>query len=345
MPDTIFSEIKERQKKFEESYLSEYAAKSHLSKGRKCKEAPCPIRTEFQRDRDRILHSKAFRRLKHKTQVFISPAGDHYRTRMTHALEVSQISRTIARALRLNEDLTEAIALGHDLGHTPFGHSGEEVLNKLLSTGFKHNEQSLRVVEVLENLNLTRETLDGILNHTGKVMPFTLEGQIVKIADRIAYLNHDIDDAARAGIIKESDIPDTVIKFLGPDIKTRITTAVKDIICNSTNNITMSEECLNAANEFRAWMFINVYKASPVKEEADKVKKIVSDLFEFYMNNFYLIEQICENNEEEEFCESENFEHVPKERAVADYIAGMTDRFATRDRSEKFAQKQPKPKY
>ncbi len=322
-----FSEIRERQMHFEDSYLSEYAMKSSQTKGRKTSINPCPIRTEFQRDRDKILHCKAFRRLKHKTQVFISPAGDHYRTRMTHTLEVSQIARTIARALRLNEDLTEAIALGHDLGHTPFGHTGEEVLNKLLPEGFKHNEQSLRVVEILENLNLTTETLDGILNHTGITCPITLEGHVVKIADRIAYLNHDIDDAKRAGIIKESDLPQNAINVLGSDINSRITTAIKDIVFNSTSAIKMSEDCKNALDELRIWMFDNVYKDSPAKTEEYKAKKIITELFDYYMENSHVLE-----------CNSKTKTDT-KERIVTDYIAGMTDRFALQDYIEKFIPK------
>ncbi|OGH99722.1 MAG: deoxyguanosinetriphosphate triphosphohydrolase [Candidatus Melainabacteria bacterium GWA2_34_9] len=322
-----FSEIRDRQIQFEETYLSEYAAKSSKAKGRKTYIEPCPIRTEFQRDRDRILHSKAFRRLKHKTQVFISPAGDHYRTRMTHTLEVSQIARTIARALRLNEDLTEAIALGHDLGHTPFGHTGEEVLSELLPNGFKHNEQSLRIVETLEDLNLTEETLDGILNHTGEKAPFTLEGQIVKIADRIAYLNHDIDDAVRAGIMKEADLPENAIIMLGANINARITTTIKDIVENSTDSIKMSKKCKNAMDELRTWMFENVYKDSLAKEEEYKAKKVISELFNYYMINSNQLEMNSKTKSD------------TKERIVADYIAGMTDRFALQDYIDKFIPK------
>jgi len=314
-----FSNIRQRQIDFEESFLSEFAAKSSKSQGRKKPETPCPIRTDYQRDRDRILHCKSFRRLKHKTQVFISPAGDHYRTRITHVLEVSQIARTIARALRLNEDLTEAIALGHDLGHTPFGHTGEEVLNELLSNGFKHNEQSIRVVEVIENLNLTRETLDGILNHTGKTAPYTMEGQIVKIADRIAYLNHDIDDAIRAGLIKETDLPDISLKILGTSTNQRITTAIQDIILNSSDKIIMSERCKNAMDILRNWMFDNVYYDSPAKKEEHKVKNILVQLFNYYMSHPQLIEWNPETQNES------------VERVVTDYIAGMTDRFAIQD--------------
>lgn len=323
----MHEEIRERQIKFEENCLSEYAAKSSQSMGRKKEEPPCHIRTEFQRDRDRILHCKAFRRLKHKTQVFISPAGDHYRTRMTHTLEVSQIARTIARALSLNEDLTEAIALGHDLGHTPFGHTGEDVLKELLPGGFKHNEQSLRVAEILENLNLTSETLDGILNHTGAIEPFTMEGQIVKIADRIAYLNHDIEDAARAGIIKEADLPEKVLSILGYSKSKRITASIMDIISNSTDSIKMSAEGKNALDNLRKWMFENVYLDSPAKTEEYKAKKIVSELFGYYMTNPHLIEWNTKAKTDS------------LERIVADYIAGMTDRFAIQDYLDKFIPK------
>jgi dGTPase len=306
------------QLQFEDSYLSSFSAKSSKSLGRKRAEVFCPIRTEFQRDRDRIIHSKAFRRLKHKTQVFISPKGDHYRTRLTHALEVSQISRTIARAIRVNEDLTEAIALGHDLGHTPFGHKGEEVLDELMTEGFRHNEQSVRVVSVIEDLNLTMETIDGIANHTGDVKPFTIEGQIVKIADRIAYLNHDIDDAIRAGIINAGDIPANCINLLGANTNERITSMVIDIIQNSTDKeeIFMSDSIQESMNELRQWMFNNVYMNSPAKEEEYKARRIISELYKYYMENPQSIEKISENYEES------------SERLVADYIAGMTDRFA-----------------
>ncbi len=315
------SDLKQEQLEFENLRLSRHAAKNSKTGGRKRQELPCPIRTEFQRDRDRVLHSKAFRRLKHKTQVFLSPLGDHYRTRLTHTLEVSQISRTIARALRLNEDLTEAIALGHDLGHTPFGHSGEKVLNTLLSEGFCHNRQSLRVVDVLEDLNLTEETRDGILNHTGAKTPETLEGQIVKIADRIAYLNHDIDDSIRAGVISEHDLPAEAIEVLGNSKSRRITFLVKNIIENSEETVKMSPECDQAMNGvLRKWMFENVYENNSVEAEKEKARGIIETLFNFYLDNF---EQI----KDEEIKKMKD----PKERLVADYIAGMTDRFAITD--------------
>lgn len=321
-----FSGLKQAQSDFECSWLGKYAARSSESRGRKKNEQPCPIRNEFQRDRDRILHSKAFRRLKHKTQVFLSPLGDHYRTRMTHTLEVSQIARTVARGLRLNEDLTEAIALGHDLGHTPFGHSGEKVLNSLLSEGFEHNKQSLRVVDIIENLNLTEETRDGILNHTGNIVPFTLEGQIVKIADRIAYLNHDIDDSVRAGIISEDDLPRAAIEILGNSKSRRITFIVKDIIKHSRDSIKMSSECNEAMNKvLRNWMFENVYENVSVEAEKVKTRGIIEALFEFYLNNTDKIKD-------------EEIKRIKagKQRLVADYIAGMTDRFAISDYVNKF---------
>ncbi len=315
--------MKEHQLKFEREFLSEYAAKSSATRGRKKQETPCPVRTEFQRDRDRIIHSKAFRRLKHKTQVFLCPHGDHYRTRMTHTLEVSQIARTIARALRLNEDLAEAISLGHDLGHTPFGHSGEFVLNGLLEGGFKHNEQSLRVVDILEPLNLSEETRDGIINHrTEGRIPFTLEGQIARIADKIAYLNHDIDDAGRAGIITESDLPQEAVKLLGNGKSSRITFIIKDIIQNSADTVKLSPECDYAMNNvLKKWMFKNVYNHHLAKKEEAKSGKIIHDLFDYYIDNL---------------SPPEKHSGETRERLVADYIAGMTDRFAISDYMEKF---------
>lgn len=310
--------IKEDYLKHEESYLSAFGFKTRETKGRARKEQnECPIRTEFQRDRDRIVHSKAFRRLKHKTQVFFSPMGDHYRTRMTHTFEVSQISRTIARALRLNEDLTEAIALGHDLGHTPFGHTGEYVLNELLPDGFRHNEQSVRVVSEIEDLNLTYETIDGILNHTGDTLPSTLEGQVVRITDRIAYLNHDIDDALRAGIIDFEFIPEDCIKFFGEKHSERIDNMVQNVIINSyeKDKIQISNDCEHYMKVLRTWMFDNVYTNSPAKLEEDKTKKIIVELFSYYEN-------ILKSMAEDEVNEAD------LKRTVGDYIAGMTDRYA-----------------
>ena len=277
---TVREKIEERESLF----LSEFASKSKFTKGRKREEEPCTLRTEYQRDRDRILHSKAFRRLKHKTQVFFAPYDDHFRTRMTHTLEVSQIARTIARALDLNEDLTEAIALGHDLGHTPFGHSGERVLNELMPGGYRHNEQSVRVVEFIEDLNLTQETLDGILNHSYPCMPYTLEGQVVRISDKIAYINHDIQDAIRADIIKTTDIPKESADYFSTTNRIRLTKLVNDIVENSRNKnkIIMSDECSKQFLNLRKWMFENVYNNSPAKQAEDKAQNVIRRLFEYY---------------------------------------------------------------
>lgn len=312
--------IREIQERKELEELSPYAAKSVASKGRANDEPKCPIRTEFQRDRDRIIHSKAFRRLKHKTQVFFSPTNDHFRTRMTHTLEVSQIARTISRALNLNEDLAEAISLGHDLGHTPFGHSGEDVLNEIMDAGFRHAEHSVRVATIIEDLNLTEETLDGILNHSGSLKKespsFTLEGKIVKLSDKIAYINHDIDDAMRAGIIKESDLPQDCIKYFSLDRSERITKMVLDIVKNSydKDQICMSDDAFYHIDKLRTWMFKNVYTNSLAKKEESKVKGIVYGLFNHY--EALLKEKLPNTNEEE------------IKRTVCDYIAGMTDRYA-----------------
>ncbi len=289
-----------------EEGLSPFAQKSKESRGRNKKEEnDDPFRTEFQIDKDRIINSKAFRRLKRKTQVFYTPKNDHLRTRLTHTLEVSQISRTLACILNLNEDLTEAIALGHDLGHAPFGHSGEEALMKITKNGFKHNVHGIRVVEVIEGLNLTKETLDGILNHTGIGKPYTLEGQIVKIADRIAYLNHDIEDAIREDVIKEGDIPKEFREYFGKTKSERINTVIKDMYLNSVNQneIKMSEICVNFLNNLRSWMFKNVYFSDKTKQEEYKIKKIVSELFKYYKNLHGEVEAI-------------------------DYVAGMSDQFA-----------------
>ncbi len=307
------NDLKKNNEDIEVRYLSEYACKSANSQGRFFPEEECILRTVFQRDRDKILHSKAFRRLKHKTQVFVSPIGDHYRTRLTHTLEVSQIARTISRALRLNEDLTEAIALGHDLGHTPFGHSGEDVLNELMPNGFAHNIQSVRVVTLIENLNLTKETLDGIEHHTGNVLPFTLEGQVVRISDRIAYLNHDIDDAIRADVISLSDLPIQCLDYFGHKKSQSITKMVFDIIENSyeKDKISMSCECTENMDILRSWLFENVYET---KKEEVKAKKIVKELFEYYVN---LIHSLYD-------CDDENL----IKQIAGDYLAGMTDRYA-----------------
>ncbi len=324
-----------------EESLSPYAAKSKLSRGRLKYEEPCPVRTAFQRDRDRIIHSNAFRRLKHKTQVFIAPLGDHYVTRLTHTLEVAQIARTISRALNLNEDLTETIALGHDLGHTPFGHIGEDVLNELYSDGFRHNEQSLRVVDLLEKdgqgLNLTWEVTDGIVNHSktrveilgqgwGEVN--TLEGEVCKISDVVAYVNHDIGDAIRASIITENDLPPSAITVLGCSHSQRINTMVCDIIeCswavtgyNTTTNpaISMSPQVLEATNILREFLFQWVYNMRSAQEEAEKAREIIRRLYRHF-------------NEHEDSLPLEYSLHSDDaERKVVDYIAGMTDQYALR---------------
>lgn len=316
-------DIREMTEAIEKQILSDYAALSKNSRGRQVEEEKCDIRTDYQRDRDRILHSKAFRRLKHKTQVFISPEGDHYRTRLTHTLEVSQIGRTIARALRLNEDLTEAIALGHDLGHTPFGHAGEEVLSKIHPLGFKHNEQSMRVVDLLEGnrgLNLTYEVRDGILNHSGDGVPDTLEGKIIKFSDRIAYINHDIDDAMRAGIIDVNSIPSECLKVLGTSHKQRINTMIVDIIKESTNknDVTMSKDVKYATDKLRSFMFEKVYIGSKAKIEEKKAQNIVRELYYYFLEN---PSQIPHYNSD-----IKNQEEI--ERLACDYIAGMTDRYA-----------------
>lgn len=328
MNEVVTPKIRELIEQREIDYLSPFAAKSKFTKGRAREEEPCLIRTDFQKDKERIVHSKAFRRLKHKTQVFFSPTNDHYRTRMTHTLEVSQIARTIARALNLNEDLAEAIALGHDLGHTPFGHSGEDVLNEMMAGGFKHAQHSVRVVTMIEDLNLTKETIDGILNHSGtlkKESPsFTLEGKIVKLSDKIAYINHDIDDAMRAGIIKETDLPQDCIRYFSLDRSERITKMVLDIIENSygLNKITMSEETFFHINKLRTWMFKNVYINSLAKKEESKVTGIIKGLFEHYEG---LLRDRFPNQNEEEI-----------KRTVCDYIAGMTDRYAVQKYKEIF---------
>lgn len=312
--------VREQTEKIERETLSPYATLSENTRGRKKPRQLCDIRTEFQCDRDKIIHSKSFRRLKHKTQVFITPEGDHYRTRLTHTLEVAQIGRTIVRGLRLNEDLFEAMALGHDLGHTPFGHSGESALNALCENGFRHNEQSLRVCEKLENLNLTNEVLDGILNHTGEGKASTLEGVILKYADRIAYINHDIDDALRASIISESDLPESVMEKLGKTHSERINTLVCDIIYSSMNKnaVLMTPEIEEAMQTLRTFMFNNVYIGSTAKDEESKVFGIIEALYEYYMNR----------PEKMPLQMQEIAENEGSERAVCDYIAGMSDRFA-----------------
>lgn len=313
--------IKYKLEQREIDNLSEFATKSRFSIGREKQEDECPLRTNFQRDRDRILHSKAFRRLKHKTQVFLSPFDDHFRTRLTHTLEVSQIGRTIARALDLNEDLVEAIALGHDLGHTPFGHCGEGVLNELMLGGFHHNLQSVRVVEVLENLNLCRETVDGILTHTWGFQPKTPEGQVVQLADKIAYINHDIEDSIRAGIISESDLPQECIKYFSSIQKRRLNKMIEEIIDNSIgkHSVSMSDEGWYYTTQLREWMFKNVYMDSPAKLEEGKASRIIRELFGYYVE---LLTPTCENDK--------------VQRIVCDYISGMTDNYAIEKFKEHF---------
>lgn len=310
----------------EHELLSPYAAFSDRSKGRDYEEDECDIRPIYQRDRDRILHSKAFRRLKHKTQVFLAPEGDHYRTRLTHTLEVSQIARTISKALRLNEDLTEAIALGHDLGHTPFGHAGERALNDICPDGFKHYIQSIRVVELLENhgkgLNLSKEVRDGILNHQMNTMPFTLEGRVVRLSDKIAYIHHDTDDAIRGGIIREEDIPDEYKEILGDSLVTRLNTLIHDIINSSEgkDDIIMSSDIEMAMTKLRDYMFENVYTNRKAKSQEEQAVRLLKQLFEYYMDN---LEQLPE-----EYYERMELSNESSLQVVCDYIAGMTDRYA-----------------
>ena len=328
--------LREELEQQEYDRLSAFAQKAAESKGRKEPEDPCELRTCFQRDRDRIVHSKALRRLMHKTQVFLSPEGDHYRTRLTHTLEVSQIARTISRALRLNEDLTEAIALGHDLGHTPFGHNGEEYLNQRHKGGFSHNKQSLRVVDVIEKnykgktMNLTMEVRDGILNHSGPVKPFTLEGQVVRLSDRIAYINHDIDDALRAGIIRQEDLPKECIEILGDSHGARIDHLVMDAVRSSDgkDGIYQSAESGQAMDELRTWLFANVYRSPLVKEDRElrRIKNLIFSLYDYFLDNPGLLPK-----EQQDLLEKDGLEEV-----VKDHIAGMTDRYAIKLYSELF---------
>ncbi len=325
--------IREMLEDEEKNYLSPYAALSSESRGRDKEEEEDDVRPIYQRDRDRIIHCKSFRRLKHKTQVFLAPEGDHYRTRLTHTLEVSQIARTMARALRLNESLTEAIALGHDLGHTPFGHSGEAVLNKLCSTGFVHSEQSVRICEVLEKdgkgLNLTWEVRDGIRNHRTTGHPSTLEGQCVRYADKIAYLNHDIDDAIRASLLVEKDIPLCYREVLGNNVHDRLGTLINDVIIHSIDmdHIIMSPEIEENMQMLRRWMFEHVYIGGKAKEEEGKAKQMIALLFDFYMEH-------PERLTSEYLGMLENGE--TKERVVCDYISGMTDNYAIEKFEELF---------
>lgn len=314
--------IRERTIEIEHQTLSEFACFSDETRGRKREEEICPVRTDFQRDRDRIIHSSSFRRLKHKTQVFLSPEGDYYRTRLTHTLEVAQIARTMARALRLNEDLTEAIALGHDLGHTPFGHAGERALDAIAPFGFKHYIQSVRVADVIEKdgrgLNLTEEVLNGIICHTKGEQAFTLEGRLVRLADRIAYLNHDIDDAERAGVMTESDIPQEIRDVLGYTKSKRINTLVMSAIENSTDDIVLESTIKGAFDELHDFMFKNVYTNPVCKGEEHKAVDMLQWLYNFYLKNPDRL-----SPEMMKIAEAEGVD-----RAVTDYIAGMTDRYA-----------------
>lgn len=308
----------------EKETLSPYAFKTSDTKGREHPYVKCPNRTEYQRDRDKIVHSKAFRRLMHKTQVFFAPVQEHYRTRMTHTLEVTQIARIIARALQLNEDLTEAAALGHDLGHTPFGHAGERAMQLCFDTAFTHYEQSLRVVDCLEKdglgLNLTYEVKDGIVNHQGNNRASTLEGTIVKYADRIAYINHDIDDACRAGILKTTDIPSNLLDVLGHTHSERINTMVTDVILTSTgkNAITMTERIGQAMEQLRDFLFENVYTSKIAKAEEEKAIDMLIVLYEHFLKHPEKMPAVYRNN----------IDRDGLRRCVCDYLAGMTDRYA-----------------
>jgi dGTPase len=314
--------FEDRVRAWEAEFLSQSATPSYPAR-RQVEEADSPLRTPFQRDRDRIVHSKAFRRLKHKTQVFVAPEGDHYRTRLTHTLEACGIARTVARALGLNEDLTEAIGLGHDLGHPPFGHSGEDALDAALrerrGAGFRHNVHSLRVVDVLERdgrgLNLTEQVRDGILNHTGADRPATPEGRIVKLVDRVAYINHDIDDALRAGILRPGDLPAAEIELLGPTGSARIDTLVRDIVARSeaAGEIEQSDEVGGAMLRLRKFMFERVYLGEAARREQQRVHRAIRGLFDHYMEH---PEEVPEGEPRASDCQR-----------VADFIAGMTDRY------------------
>lgn len=329
--------IREEQEKREHLILSPYASFSDQSRGRDREEEQCPMRTIYQRDRDRIIHCKAFRRLKHKTQVFLAPECDHYRTRLTHTLEVAQIARSIARALNLNEDLTEAIALGHDLGHTPFGHAGERTLNSLCPMGFAHYKQSIRVVELLEKdgkgLNLTWEVRDGIVNHRTSGNPSTLEGKAVRLSDKIAYINHDIDDGIRAGILKESDIPSEYTYVLGNSTKERLNTMISDIVVNSLgkNDIVMSEPVHKAMTDLRKFMFESLYLNPTAKSEEAKADKLITELYRYYVANTDKLPDTYKRFITE-------FDERP-EQVVCDYIAGMSDQYSISKFQEIFVPK------
>lgn len=324
--------IRERTEQQEYQFLSPRASHAAESRGREKPIPLCDIRTDYQRDRDRVIHCKAFRRLKFKTQVFLSPEGDHFRTRLTHTLEVSQVARTLARSLRLNEDLTEAIALGHDLGHTPFGHIGERTLNSLLSDGFRHNEQSRRVVEMLERdgegLNLTWEVRDGIEHHSGPILPATLEGECVRRADRIAYLNHDLDDALRAGILRDFELPQDCLRVLGATHGERINTMIRDVVENSENSphLAMSPRVEEAMNGLREFMFEKVYRDGWRDPEEKRCDFILRTLFQYFSEH--------PGEMPEEYILITYRDGL--ERGVADFLSGMTDRYATRTFTELF---------
>lgn len=317
--------IRENLEKWEEEYLSPYATLSKNSCGRLKEEEQCDIRSVFQRDRDRILHSKSFRRLKDKTQVFLTPMGDHYRTRLTHTLEVSQNARTIAKALQLNEELVEAIALGHDLGHTPFGHAGERALNRVCPYGFDHAQQSIRTVDLLEKdgqgLNLTFEVRDGIRNHQTKGHPMTLEGCVVRYSDKIAYIHHDMDDAVRAGILSEKDVPGEIREVTGTTTGERLDYFIHDIVSNSygKDRIAMSDPVQKAMQDLRSFMFERVYQNREAKGEEGKAEVLMATLYDYYLHHTNLLPEelrmLMEKGE-------------PEERIVCDYLAAMTDRFA-----------------
>ncbi len=325
--------IRQTTERIERETLSPRAVLSEATKGRETVEAPCDMRTAFQRDRDRIIHCKAFRRLKHKTQVFLSPESDHYRTRLTHTLEVAQIARTIARSLRLNEDLTEAIALGHDLGHTPFGHAGERALDKCAPFDFTHYEQSVRVCRLLERdgrgLNLTHEVLDGIKNHTKGELPSTLEGRVVRISDRIAYINHDIDDAVRGDIISAESLPRDIVKALGATKSQRINSLVTSVVRNSEDDIVMDSETARYFDALHEFLFSNVYRNPKAKNEETKVDGIVTGIYEYMLRH---PEKLVG-----EYARVRDSEGV--ERAAADYVSGMTDHYAVTVYSDIFIPK------
>ena len=318
--------IREKLEKREEETLSPFAQLSVHSKGREQEEEEDPLRPVYQRDRDRIIHSKAFRRLKDKTQVFLTPEGDHYRTRLTHTLEVAQIARTIARSLDLNEDLAEAIALAHDLGHTPFGHAGERALNRVCSLGFKHSEQSVRVVRLLEKngkgLNLTYEVLDGIRNHGMSSKPATMEGKVVRLSDKIAYMHHDLDDAVRAGILPDDSVPYKIAKVVGKTLGERLDSFITDIVVSSAgkNDIEMSAPVWEAMLDLRNWMFENVYTNKIAKSQEGKAERLIETLYGHFFNNIDEMPYEYLNLIEEE--------GERPERVVSDYISSMTDRYA-----------------